>query len=128
MTTWELFLDDYRHPNQVFRDKRALDGQMRIARSSQEAKTMLESYGCPTFISFDHDLADDHYVGMPEYNANSKEETGYDFAKWLVWKDLETLGKFIPKEFAFNVHSMNPVGAANIREYLNSYFEYKAGK
>lgn len=68
--------------------------------------------GCPTFISFDHDLGPD-------------EKTGYDLAKWLVERDLDSNGAFIPATFEFYVHSQNPVGAANIRNYLQRYLEYK---
>jgi hypothetical protein len=126
MTTWSLFLDDIRHPTQVPSLRNApILHQLRIARSSAEAKEMVDAYGCPSFISFDHDLADEHYVSSPNHTLESKEETGYEFAKWLVFKDLQTLGKFIPQDFTFNVHSMNPVGAYNIRQYLNSYLNYK---
>lgn len=49
-------------------------------------------------IDFDHDLGE--------------EKTGYDFAKWLIEQNY--IGKF-------RIHSMNPVGASNIRQLLKHY-------
>ena len=49
-------------------------------------------------IDFDHDLGE--------------EKTGYDFAKWLIEQNY--IGKF-------RIHSMNPVGANNIRQLLKHY-------
>lgn len=50
-------------------------------------------------IDFDHDLGND--------------ESGYDFAKWLLEEEVE------PQYFA--IHSMNPVGAKNIHQLLTHY-------
>ena len=49
-------------------------------------------------VDFDHDLGED--------------KTGYDIAKWLV--EYNYFGKF-------RIHSMNPVGANNIRQLLKHY-------
>lgn len=129
--TWSLFLDDVRKPNQVIypRDIAYLTIGMRIARSYDEAIGMVEAYGCPQFISFDHDLAEEHYSGDWSKHAawQNSRGTGYHFAQWLIYKDLDQKGKFFPDNFKFFVHSMNPVGAQNIRELFNSYFQYKAG-
>lgn len=73
----------------------------------EEAIEIIDKRGCPNHISFDHDL------GM-------EERTGYDFADWLVDKDLDNPG-FLPSDFTYNVHSANPVGAANIRGLLSRY-------
>jgi hypothetical protein len=75
-------------------------------------------HGFPDFISFDHDLSDAHYGG--DY---SKEKTGYDFAKWLIEYDMDT--NIMPEDFAFTVHSMNPVGARNIQRLLENYLRQK---
>ncbi len=49
-------------------------------------------------ISFDHDLG--------------AKKTGYDFAKWLIEHNITGF---------FHIHSMNPVGASNIRQLLTHY-------
>lgn len=65
-----------------------------------------------THISFDHDLADQHYGG----NFND-ERTGFDCAKYLVEWCMDN-DKDLPE---WTVHSMNPIGAENINSYLNNY-------
>ena len=101
-----LYLDDIRTPK---------DSSFIIVRSFEEAVHFVTVHGIPSFISFDHDL------GMKN---GELLETGYDFAKWLVEKDLN--GEFLfPEDFSFTVHSANPVGAKNIESYLNNYIKFK---
>ena len=50
-------------------------------------------------IDFDHDLG--------------RDKDGYDVAKWIVESNYP--------HFSFKIHSMNPVGAANIRHLLSHY-------
>ena len=122
--TWKLFLDDQRMPADAgfyTGNKLFFDYIFVIARSSREAKELIEERGCPEFISFDHDLADAHYAG-----DFSGEETGYNFAHWLIYKDIANRGKFIPKDFGYVVHSMNPVGKENIEKLLESYLAFRS--
>jgi len=98
-----LYVDDERTPR--------TRGDWQIARSYDQAVALM-SEGCFSYISFDHDLGDD----VP---------TGYDLAKWLVARDLDEGGKFIPVDFGFNVHSANPVGRANIEGLLASYLKHR---
>ena len=91
---------------------------------------LFEEYGVPYMVSFDHDLADEHYT-PPEYwddydkskeyqDAQSyREKTGYDCAKWLVQYCMDN-NKDFPYYF---VHSMNPVGADYIKNYINNYLK-----
>jgi len=100
---WKLFLDDERYPT---------DNGWVIARNYHDAIWYVENYGLPKFISFDHDLAFDHYViGKPH------EFTGYDFAKWFCQYVMDR-ELSLPEGFDYYVHSMNPVGADNIRKYM----------
>jgi hypothetical protein len=99
-----LYLDDIRTP--------VTPSDWQICRSYEEAVTYCTVFGCPSLISFDHDLGDE----VP---------TGYDLAKWLVELDLDADGKFIPRDFTFNVHSANPVGAENIKGVLNRYLAFR---
>lgn len=98
-----IFLDDIRVPR-----KKPPHGFWVVLRSVRDAQEYVLEYGCPTYISFDHDLGP-----IPE-------DTGYDFAKWLCDLDMDAPG-FIPQGFEFFVHSANPVGAANIQTYLDNY-------
>lgn len=88
----------------------------------------IEKFGLPKIISFDHDLADEHYTPK-EYWDNYeeskkyqeskeyKEKTGVDSAKYLVDYCLDNSCE-LP---VFHVHSENPVGADNIRSILNNF-------
>lgn len=101
----ELFIDDLRSPDYIGKP------EMPVARTSQEAIDYIQTHGCPTFISFDHDLGD--------------EDTSMNFVKWLVEQDLDSDGQTIPENFNFFVHSANPVGKANIESYLNNYLRVR---
>ena len=102
--SYSLFLDDVRWPPTDTNDK------WLIARSGKEALYHIADRGVPSTISFDHDLGDN----VP---------TGYDFAKDLVEMVLD--GKIVlPDNFTFTVHSMNPVGAENIRALMNNLLNH----
>ena len=105
---YKLYLDDIRVPVHVGSGLKNTPGWL-LARTYDEAVSMVKHHGCPVYISFDHDLGDE----------NAK--TGYDFAKWLVDQDLTY--NIIPSDFEFNVHSANPVGAANITNLLDAYLK-----
>lgn len=102
-----LYLDDERHPT--------TDRDWVICRTTNDACEYALRHGCPSEISFDHDLGD----GVP---------TGYDFAQWLVATDMDRDQSFIPTDFRYNVHSANPVGAANIAGLLDSYLRFRVSK
>jgi len=91
----------------------------------------IEMYGMPLAISFDHDLADEHYTPEEHWGTyeSSKayqdaqtyqEKTGMDCAKWLVEYCMDNDVK-LP---TFYVHSANPVGADNILGILNNYNKF----
>jgi len=106
MKPYTMYLDDIREPKNDYTV---------IARTSQEAIDYLTCpLGCPAFISFDHDLGGD--------------DTAMRVIKFMIERDLDMNGEFIPKDFEFNVHSANPVGAANINGYLNCYLNQKERK
>jgi len=98
----KIYIDDLREPKGKF-DK--------VLRSSEEAIEWLTRYGCPCFISFDHDLGG--------------EDTAMIIVKWMVEMDMNMSGDWIPLNFSWNVHSANPVGVANIDGYLKSYMKSK---
>lgn len=112
---WWLFLDDEREPGDFF----SLSGEhYNIARTYWDALELMRMYGCPEFISFDHDLG--HF-----YTLHGIPLTGLDVVKWMIELDLDEDGTFIPTNFKFDVHSMNPVGGPNIKSLLDAYFRAK---
>lgn len=100
----KLFIDDIRNPS---------SNDFAVVRSYSDAIAYMNSKGCPEFISFDHDL------------GRADLKTGFDIAKWMVDKDLNAGGNFIPEDFSYDVHSANPVGAANIRGLLDNYLSVR---
>lgn len=103
---YKMFLDDLRIASKYYED----DPNMVTIRSYYDAVKYVQEHGIPSFVSFDHDLGDENEV----------EKTGYDFAKFLIEYMLDNN---INEPFAYYVHSANPVGAENIRMYLNQSFE-----
>jgi hypothetical protein len=131
--SYNLFLDDERHP----KDVKWVDlppVEWRVVRTYKDFVGLITKDGLPKKISFDHDLADEHYR---EYTRMSKEEmvaggpkirydtlrekTGYDCAKWLVDYCIEW-DKDLPEYY---IHTMNPVGGVNIKHVLKNYEKYR---
>lgn len=127
----KLFLDDLRVPfdctKYIKSDVKHIyeDENWDIVRTYNDFVGYIEHFGLPDVISFDHDLADEHYPpsmydGNNRYNelyVNFKEKTGYECAKWLceycAYKKLP-----LPM---YVVHSMNPTGKENILSVLDNY-------
>lgn len=57
-------------------------------------------YGNTVYVDFDHDLGEG--------------KTGYDVAKWIVAGGNQD-------QLRYRIHSMNPVGRANIEQLLSHY-------
>ncbi|MNK75747.1 hypothetical protein D3C87_952970 [compost metagenome] len=113
--SYKLYIDDLRNPP---------DRSWVVVRSVAAAQEYIETYGFPSFISFDHDLGMKGKI-LPSglwVGEETLQPDGYDFAKWLCDQDMETPWMSRLK-FSYQVHSSNPVGAANITGYLNNYFE-----
>jgi hypothetical protein len=100
--TYKLFLDDERFP-------RDYDEDWVIARTFDDAVWYVEARGVPQYIAFDHDLG----LGR----------NGYDFAKWLC-DHININSVEVPENFMFQVHSMNPVGAKNIKLYMKNFLRH----
>lgn len=113
-----MFLDDERHPWGVTWVELP-NAVWEVVRNFEEFTYSIETRGVPKFITFDHDLADAHYVAMLD-EVNGKEgdygpeKTGYECAKWLVDYCIDKEIKF-PE---YRVHSMNPIGAKRIIDYI----------
>lgn len=97
-----------------------------IVRNYYEFVNTIINKGVPNFIAFDHDLGIEHYQiptnTFPTHTqtidySKYEEKTGYDCAKWLCEYCQEHNVKF-PEYY---IHSMNTVGALNIKHYIENY-------
>lgn len=124
---YNLFLDDERMPYKaIFRDcsgliVSGLPEEWIVVRNYEQFVRCLDARGMPDIVSFDHDLADEHYVegieGAPPLYDTYKEKTGYHCACHLVTYCFD-LDADLPTYYC---HSFNPVGRDNICAVLNSY-------
>lgn len=126
-----LFLDDIRDPHHAFeytKQKMFLEREWVIVRNYNDFVAHIELNGLPSFISFDHDLADTHYTPEPlwtDYEKSKewqekqvhKEKTGYECAVWLIDYLIDNKIK-CPQYFC---HSMNPVGKDKILGVMRSF-------
>lgn len=107
-----LFLDDLRQPPN--------DGaEWTVCRTAEEAQSLLLA-GFVNVASLDHDLGEcARCSALRGYNEPSRTCThrmsGYDLVKWMAEHDIWPMQK--P-----TVHSMNPVGAANMRATIDRYW------
>lgn len=74
------------------------------------------STGTVGHISLDHDLTEEHYGGTGYCSGRAHVGTGYSVAAWI--EDAVARG-FIDMP-TWEVHSMNPSGAARIRSAMES--------
>jgi hypothetical protein len=118
--SYKIFLDDERLPKQIQWIDMPL-GPWMIVRNYDTFVRHVKDHGLPSFVSFDHDLADEHHV----INKNDPnifydrytEKTGYDCAKWLC-SYCQDNNLLFPE---YQIHSMNSIGRENIRSYIESY-------
>jgi hypothetical protein len=101
-----IFLDDERIPINY------LDFVV-VRNYSEFVDTVLYAAEDINYISFDHDLGEDSL-------------TGYDCAKYLVDLDQDR-GGIVNIDFQWYIHSQNPIGGANIHNYLMAYMRWKFG-
>jgi len=115
----KIFLDDIRHPQDCLLYMHQRIGTLNpiylqewvIVRNYDEfVNVVSNNIDNITHVSFDHDLADEHYDHTTWESPMYLEKTGLDCAKWM--KDFyEKNNTDLPTMF---VHSMNPVGTKNI--------------
>jgi hypothetical protein len=126
MSDYYLFLDDERFPDRVFWINLPKNVNWTIVRNYNQFVEIVASRGLPVFITYDHDLADQHYsMTSEEVNSSSyekvlesyDEKTGYSCAKWLINYCID---KKI-KHPAYSVHSMNPIGSENIKNLIECF-------
>lgn len=125
--TKKLFLDDFRQPKDavyLVKDNVRIyfEDDWVVVKNYKEFVSWIKRNGVPSFISFDHDLVDEHYnIDFKDWEIYTSEdlrveETGLDCAKWLAEWCLDT-GFDLPD---YQVHSANPVGRKIIKEFLDN--------
>ena len=108
-TAYFLFVDDERQLSSVSLDwKYRVEGPSVIARSSEEAKRIVEERGLPLEISFDHDLGGD--------------DTAFKFMWWLINRHLDEAVD-LSKLLCIHVHSANEVGARKLINLWTNFCE-----
>ncbi|UKB78904.1 cyclic-phosphate processing receiver domain-containing protein [Chryseobacterium sp. MEBOG07] len=113
-----LFLDDIRYPIEAYHYTKQdifLRSGWHIVRNYEQFVNRILEKGLPEMISFDHDLADVHY--LKQDSQEYVEKTGYDCAKWLIEYCMDNYLD-LPQ---FYCHSMNPVGKENILSLLKNF-------
>lgn len=120
---YKLFLDDKRSIQDTYKYTKNpvyLEGNWITVRNYEDFVKTINENGLPSFVSFDHDLADPHYASILDKEidySKFKEKTGYECAKWLVNYCIDSELDF-PKYF---VHSFNTVGRQNIVSYIENF-------
>lgn len=127
----QLFLDDMRKPvDCVMYTGNAIYAvtQWEVVKNFEEFKEAIDNSlstgDLYQSISFDHDLADEHYVPAKYWNnydesekyqkekeTEYKEKTGYDCILYMI-EQYEKYGVTMPQRLY--CHSMNPVGKTKI--------------
>lgn len=106
-----LFLDDLRFSDEVTWVSYPNDVTWKIVRTCEEFKEYLCENGIPQYITFDHDLGDEEPLN------------GAELADWLCYEVVD--GRLtLPDNFQYFVHSMNPIGADNIRSKLDQLIRF----
>lgn len=112
-----LFLDDFREPEDAayINPSKAQEYETEdwaVVKNFHEFVFFIQMNGIPDVISFDHDLADEHYTPESISYDVFKEKTGYHCMKWLINCILNNKIEKLPEVY---IHSQNPVGAENLK-------------
>lgn len=108
-----IYLDDIRENDNWYNTHLQSDKWIpHICRSYEQTLVLIQAIlFSGESASFILDL--DHDLGEVENGYNVHAQTGYDVCKWIVENQIPLVG--------FHIHSMNPVGAANMRQLLTHY-------
>lgn len=103
-----IYIDDIRTNDSFYRTLIG-DWAPFICRDYQESIDVITQHaqaGDRIILDLDHDLGFDD-------DDDDVELNGYDICRYIVESNLPI--------YAFHIHSMNPVGAANMRQLLSHY-------
>ena len=108
-----IYVDDIREDDTFFKtlyNYTHMEWIPIICHSAEEAIFFLNYYNEEFYnviIDLDHDLGEGYEMD------NSLVSSGYDICKYIVENQISLMG--------FHIHSMNPVGVANMRQLLTHY-------
>jgi len=128
--SYNLFLDDRRSPGEVAsyaHPKYAgeyTNNEWVVVKSYEEFVKAINQRGMPDIVSFDHDLADEHYAFAGTNYNDFKEKTGYHCMQFMIDRLLEKWTDRLPMVL---IHSHNPVGAENIESLWTSFQKHRNG-
>ena len=90
-----------------------------VCKTVNSAKKMIEIYG--SWVDFDNNIVDCIELIDIDHDAGDYVRFGGDYIKLLDW--LEETGR----DYPIHIHSMNPVGVANMRAIIerNGWEEVK---
>jgi len=128
---YNLFLDDFRYPEDCVNythNPIYTAVEWVIVRNYDEFVQTIERMGIPDIVSFDHDLADQHYAvydkGLELDYLIFTEKTGYHCAEWLIYHCIDNKLTIPSKVY---IHSMNPAGSRNIESLFKTYEKIHRG-
>jgi len=129
----KLFLDDERSPADVYNYSRSDQiylEEWTIVRNYDEFVSVIQNHFDEiTVISYDHDLADEHYNYANAdteticnfYESDHKEKTGFECAQWLIDFLLDN-DKELPRTL---IHTRNICGGQNICGLFLSFVNFR---
>jgi hypothetical protein len=124
---YNLYLDDMREAKDAFfytENPVYLNYDWIVVRTYDEFVEYIKLNGLPELVSFDHDLADEHYNYLnTQFDANYNnyvEKTGYECVKWLCDYCLDN-NKIFPKSL---YHTQNLIGRINMEKYVKNFRKY----
>lgn len=81
---------------------------------------MIKRHGLPQIVSFDHDLAEEHYARVGDSSYKGVKGTGFHCMQFMIEYMIDNE---LPPPRVF-VHSMNPVGRENIAILFNNFLKH----
>lgn len=125
---YKILLDDFRTPRMVFNyipNKIYNEDDWVVVHNYSEFVGVVEEIGIEniSLISWDHDLAFEHYGDTEAYNTGVinydkyNEKTGYHYVKWLCEKCLDDNVK-LPECI---YHTQNTIGIINMKMYVENF-------
>jgi len=129
MNKFNLFLDDERLPYtphgidafDYTQNMNYINLDWMIVRSYDQFVKYIKLNGLPQMVSFDHDLADEHYQYLLKQHdvdyTKYKEKTGMECVKWLCDYCLDNNHK-LP---ICLIHTQNLIGGKNMFEYIKNF-------
>jgi hypothetical protein len=130
---FNLFLDDVRQPRNVTWTDLPENANWIVVRSYDEFVRTISHEArkgyIPSFVSFDHDLDDEHYqayqtlphLGYDRAYGKCLVPTGLKALEWFIEQILRpSLAPFPP----YALHTMNETGLIVMRQSINNYIQW----